>query len=83
MQNYPNPFNPETNIRFALPEKSFVTMKVYNVLGQLIKVLIDNKRLDAGTHQASFNMSQYPSGIYFYTIQTEKFTQTKRMALIK
>jgi Secretion system C-terminal sorting domain len=83
MQNYPNPFNPETNIKFALPEKSFVTMKVYNVLGQLVETLIDNKRLDVGTHQTSFNGSRFASGIYFYTIQTEKFTQTKRMVLLK
>lgn len=83
MQNYPNPFNPETNIRFALPEKSFVTMKVYNVLGQLVETLIDNKRLNEGTHQASFNGSRLSSGVYFYTIQTEKFTQTKRMVLLK
>ncbi|MEI7484034.1 MAG: T9SS type A sorting domain-containing protein [Ignavibacteriota bacterium] len=83
MQNYPNPFNPETNIRFALPEKSFVTMKVYNVLGQLVETLIDNKRLEAGTHQTSFNGSRFASGIYFYAIQTEKYTQTKRMVLLK
>ncbi len=83
MQNYPNPFNPETNIRFALPEKSFVTMKVYNVLGQLVETIVDNKRLDAGVHQASFNGSRFASGIYFYTIQTEKYTQTKRMVLLK
>lgn len=83
MQNYPNPFNPETNIRFALPEKSFVTMKVYNILGQLVETIVDNKRLDAGVHQASFNGSRFASGIYFYTIQTEKYTQTKRMVLLK
>ncbi|MFZ4589748.1 MAG: T9SS type A sorting domain-containing protein, partial [Ignavibacteria bacterium] len=83
LQNYPNPFNPETNIRFALPEKSFVTVKVYNVLGQLVETLINNERLDVGLHQTSFNGNRFASGIYFYTIQTEKFTQTKRMVLLK
>ncbi|MDD5361659.1 MAG: T9SS type A sorting domain-containing protein [Ignavibacteria bacterium] len=83
MQNYPNPFNPETKIRFALPEKSFVVLKVYNVLGQLVEKVIDNRQLDAGVHQATFNGSRFASGIYFYRIETEKYTQTKRMVLIK
>ena len=83
LQNYPNPFNPETNIRFALPEKSVVTLKVYNVIGQLVETLIDDKRLDAGTHMMSFNGSTLASGIYFYTIETEKYAQTKRMVLLK
>ncbi len=83
MQNYPNPFNPVTNIRFMLPEKSFVTVKVYNMLGQLVKTLVNNERLDAGTHQTSFTANGLASGIYFYSLQTEKFTQTKRMVLLK
>jgi hypothetical protein len=83
IQNYPNPFNPATNINFKLPERSFVSIKVYNLLGQLVKVLIDNKRYDAGVYQASFDGSTLSSGIYFYTFQTEKFTQTKRMVLLK
>ncbi|MDD5361660.1 MAG: T9SS type A sorting domain-containing protein [Ignavibacteria bacterium] len=83
MQNFPNPFNPETKIRFALPEKSFVVLKVYNVLGQLVEKVIDNRQLDAGVHQATFNGSRFASGIYFYRIETEKYTQTKRMVLIK
>jgi len=83
IQNFPNPFNPSTNINFKLPERSLVTIKVYNLLGQLVKVLIDNKRYDAGVYQASFDGSNLSSGIYFYTLQTEKFTQTKRMVLLK
>jgi hypothetical protein len=83
MQNYPNPFNPVTNIQFKLPENSFVTLKVYNILGQLVKVLINNERLDAGVHRTDFDGSNLASGIYFYAIQTEKFTQTKRMVLLK
>jgi hypothetical protein len=83
IQNYPNPFNPATNINFKIPERSFVSIKVYNLLGQLVKVLIDNKRYDAGVYQASFDGSTLSSGIYFYTLQTEKFTQSKRMVLLK
>ncbi|MFA5012918.1 MAG: T9SS type A sorting domain-containing protein [Ignavibacteria bacterium] len=83
MQNYPNPFNPVTNIRFMLPEKSYVTIKVYNMLGQKVKTLINNERLDAGTHQTRFSGEGLASGIYFYSIQTEKFVQTKRMVLLK
>jgi hypothetical protein len=83
MQNYPNPFNPETKIRFALPEKSFVVLKVYNVLGQLVEKVIDNRQLDAGVHQVTFDGSRLASGIYFYRIETEKFTQVKRMVLLK
>ncbi len=83
MQNYPNPFNPVTNIRFKLPERSFVTVKVFNILGQLVKTIINNERLDVGTHQTSFNAGSLASGIYFYTIQTEKYSQTKRMVLLK
>ena len=82
-QNYPNPFNPVTNIRFSLPEKSIVTLKVYNMAGQLVKTLVNNELLDAGTHLRFFNANGLASGIYFYSLQTEKFTQTKRMVLIK
>jgi len=83
LQNYPNPFNPETKIKFVLPEKSFVTIKIYNILGQLVETLVDNERLDAGIHQTSFNGNNLSSGIYFYKIETEKFTQSKRMVLLK
>ncbi|MFZ4589526.1 MAG: T9SS type A sorting domain-containing protein [Ignavibacteria bacterium] len=83
LQNYPNPFNPETRIKFAITEKSLVTVKVYNIIGQLVKTLINNKSLDAGTHLTTFNGNGLSSGIYFYMIKTEKYTQTKRMVLVK
>lgn len=82
-QNYPNPFNNMTNIRFALPEKSIVTVKVFNVQGQLVKVLINNESFDAGTQEVIFNGDMFSSGVYFYKIQTEKYTLTKRMVLLK
>ncbi|MFA7361936.1 MAG: T9SS type A sorting domain-containing protein [Candidatus Kapaibacterium sp.] len=83
LQNYPNPFNPVTNIRFKLPERAYVTIKIYNVLGQHVKTLVNNERLDAGTHQTRFSADGLASGIYFYTIQTEMFMQTKRMVLVR
>ncbi len=83
LQNYPNPFNPYTKIAFALPEKTAVTIKVYNVLGQEIKSLVSKQLLDAGRHQVEFDGSNLASGIYFYRLESDKFTQTKRMALIK
>jgi len=83
MQNYPNPFNPETKIKFALPEKSYVTIKIYNILGQLIETLVDNERLDAGIHQTSFNGSNLSSGIYFYTMVTTGYRETRKMILLK
>lgn len=83
LQNYPNPFNPETNIRFMLPERAYVTIKIYNILGQHVKTLVSNERFDAGTHQTKFSAEGLASGIYFYMIQTEKFMQTKRMVLVR
>lgn len=82
-QNYPNPFNPVTNIKFKIPERTFVTIKVYNMLGQTVKTLVNNTRYEPGTYQTQFNASGLSSGIYFYRIETEKFTETKRMVLLK
>ncbi len=81
-QNYPNPFNPKTNIVFTIPENDFVTLKIYNLLGQEIKTLIDQK-LDAGFYSVEFDGKDLPSGIYLYSIQTTKINQTKKMVLIK
>lgn len=83
LQNYPNPFNPETNIKFNLPEKSFVTLTIYNVLGQNVKTLLNNEFLNAGFHQTTFNAKGLSSGVYFYTIKANKYTQTKRMVLLR
>lgn len=81
-QNYPNPFNPETKINFQIPEKGNVTMKVYNQLGQEVAVLL-NKVMNAGTYSVDFNGSKLSSGIYFYKLTTNGFSQTKKMMLIK
>ncbi len=81
-QNYPNPFNPSTTIRYSIPENSFVTLKVYNALGKEVSVLA-NEYKSAGYYQASFNASELSSGIYFYTLNTGKFTETRKMILMK
>jgi aminopeptidase N len=81
-QNDPNPFNPMTNITFDLPEKSYVKLTVYDLLGREITNLV-NGSLDAGKHVINFNASSLSSGIYFYKIEATKFTETKRMLLLK
>lgn len=81
-QNYPNPFNTETEIAFGLPETVHVTITIYNALGQVVEVLVDNQ-LDPGQHLLRWNRDDAASGIYFYTIQANHFTDTKRMVLMK
>jgi Secretion system C-terminal sorting domain len=81
-QNYPNPFNPTTQIRFSLAEQSQVTLKVYNILGKEIATLVNDVK-GAGVHEVSFNGAGLASGVYFYTLQAGKFTQTHKMILMK
>jgi len=81
-QNYPNPFNPNTNINFSIPNSSFVTLKVYDVLGKEVANLV-NEELSAGTYNFNFDAAKLTSGIYFYRIQTDNFVDTKKMILLK
>ncbi|MFA6981162.1 MAG: T9SS type A sorting domain-containing protein, partial [Ignavibacteriaceae bacterium] len=81
-QNYPNPFNPETFIQFSVPQESFVTVKVFNTLGEEVATLL-NEAKTAGTYNVSFNAKNLTSGIYFYTIKANDFTSTKKMILMK
>ncbi len=81
-QNYPNPFNPTTNINISLPERSFVQLKVYNILGTEISTVV-NKELQAGNYKYNFIAENLPSGIYFYKLNTGKLSITKKMTLIK
>jgi len=81
-QNYPNPFNPTTNIRYSLAEKSHVELSVYNVLGQKIANLVSTDQV-AGEYSAPWDATQVSSGVYFYRLETEKFTSTKKMMLVK
>jgi hypothetical protein len=81
-QNYPNPFNPSTYIKFDVSKGSFVTLKIFDALGREVAILV-NEDLKPGTYEADWNASNYSSGVYFYTMRTEGYTQTKRMVLIK
>ncbi len=81
-QNYPNPFNPTTNIKFDIPKQSFVKLVIYDMLGREVATLV-NEQLKAGTYQADWNAPAFPSGVYFYKLQTESYTETKKMVLIK
>jgi hypothetical protein len=82
-QNYPNPFNPVTKIKFSLPTDSRVTLKVYDISGREIKTLVNNEYKTADYHTVEFNASNLASGVYFYRIVTDKFTQAKKMVVIK
>jgi hypothetical protein len=81
-QNYPNPFNPSTTISFSLPEVSYVSLKVFNALGEEIETLV-TKELSAGNYKYDWNAINLPSGIYFYKLQSENFVETKKMILLK
>jgi len=81
-QNYPNPFNPSTNIQYDLPRDNFVSIKIYNILGKEILILV-NEFKEAGSYLTSFNGSNLPSGIYYYKIKAGAFEQVKKMILIK
>jgi len=81
-QNYPNPFNPVTTIRFQLTESGYTTLKVYDILGKEITVLV-NEYKTAGSYQVYFDAKQLSSGTYFYTLQSSGQSITKRMMLIK
>jgi len=81
-QNYPNPFNPVTQISYSVPFESFVTLLVFNSLGQKVKVLIQENK-PAGQHSVIFDAGELPSGVYFYQLGLENFIQTKKMLLIK
>jgi hypothetical protein len=81
-QNYPNPFNPSTKIQFEIPEAGFVTLKVYDLLGQEVASLV-NGQLEPGRYRAEFDAANLPSGIYFYRLQAGDFTEAKEMIVLK
>jgi hypothetical protein len=90
-QNYPNPFNPATIIKFSLLKNSSVTIKVFDITGKLVQVLIDNKNINQGNYEITFNGNNFNSGIYFYKLevrgissnQAVSFSETKKMLLAK
>ena len=81
-QNYPNPFNPSTTINYSIPELSFVTLKIYNVLGSEVATLV-NEEKPIGNYKVKFDATVLPSGIYFYKLQAGNFVETKKMILLK
>ncbi len=82
-QNYPNPFNPATTISFTLSERSVVTLRVFNVLGQEVARLLNKRILSAGEHEVIFRAEGLPSGVYLYRLETERGVQIRKMILMK
>jgi len=81
-QNYPNPFNPTTEIKYSLPEKDHVVLRVYNTLGIVIATLVDEVQ-PAGTYKVSFDGKDLFSGMYFYRLQMNDFVKVRKMILLK
>ncbi len=81
-QNFPNPFNPTTNIKYSLPKSGFVLIKVYDMVGRMVKELV-NEVKDQGNYSVTFDGASFASGVYFYRIEAISFVDTKRMVLVK
>lgn len=81
-QNGPNPFNPFTRIAFAVKRETWVSLKIYNLMGKEVSVLVD-KRLAPGEYQASFNAQPLASGVYYYQLQTLGFIQSRKFTLVR
>jgi len=81
-QNYPNPFNPSTKIHYKIAQSEFINLSVYNVLGKEVAVLV-NEIQSQGTYSVIFSADKLPGGVYFYKLETQNFTQTSKMLLIK
>lgn len=82
VQNYPNPFNPSTKITYIIPEKSFVSLKVYDILGNVTNDLV-NEMKEGGEYIAEFNAAGLSSGVYFYKLNAGNYMQVKKMILTK
>lgn len=81
-QNFPNPFNPKTTIKWIMPETGFVTLRIYDVLGREVMILV-NQELNAGNQETVFDATNFSSGIYFYQLKVGDFIQTKKIVLMK
>ena len=92
VQNFPNPFNPSTTLKYEIPKESYVTLKVYDILGREVATLV-NKQQKAGYYEVQFSTGggyvyggtayTLTSGVYFYRIKAEEFTDTKKMILLR
>jgi photosystem II stability/assembly factor-like uncharacterized protein len=81
-QNYPNPFNPVTNISFSIPKRSFVSIKVYDLLGREVSTII-SEEMPAGSYSQQWNATNMPSGVYFYRLHAGQFAETKKLVLLR
>jgi len=81
-QNYPNPFNPKTLINYDLKKSGFVTLKIYDVLGNEVAIL-KNEKQNAGSYEVEFDATNFPSGVYFYKLTSDNISLTKKMLLTK
>lgn len=81
-QNYPNPFNPSTRINYSVPSASFVRLKVYDILGNEVALMV-NEEKPAGVYQLEFDASELTGGVYFYQLTSNSFVETKKMILMK
>lgn len=80
--NYPNPFNPSTKIQFSLPKAAYVTLKIYNSLGQEVTKLV-SENMNAGTYTTEWNASGFASGVYFCRLDAGSFVETKKLVLLR
>jgi hypothetical protein len=81
-QNFPNPFNPVTKIKYSVPYSTFVSMKVFNLLGQEVTTLFEGEK-QVGTYTAFFDGSGLSSGVYYYRLEAKEFIKTKKLLLLK
>ena len=81
-QNYPNPFNPVTKIKFDIPAESNVGITIYNILGKVISIVV-NERLGQGSYEVNWDASNYPSGVYYYKLSAGNYNETKKMIILK
>ena len=81
-QNYPNPFNPSTTIKFSIPTDEFVSLSIYNIIGEKVASLLNGK-ISSGIHEINFNAINLSSGTYIYKLQAGSFTSTRKMIVIK
>ena len=81
-QNFPNPFNPITVIRYSIPYSGVVKLRIHDILGREISTLVNTYK-NSGDYEAELNMKDYPSGVYFYTLSSGDFTETKKILLVR